>query len=699
MATPGVTQLGIIWSENSNLASFTSAQTPLEVNTLETQYQFCNHISGGQGPSTPNYLIGSAGGMCGQPFSDNSNMGLAVTNNIIQQVANAGFSWKTYEEGVLYSPAGNSAARHCPGCFYAYSINKKATATTPSGTMNVRSDFGGTAGLTADINNKVLPDFFWISPNDINTGHNAGPNAPHLFDVWLQGGNTGVNYTGQFPGLTPLMNAMRQNSILIIADDGHNGGTAVVTYYCILCKPPPNPAPPTHTASHTHLDVLYSIQNYFGLPKFVNGGGEPALDSRYVALTTANLVPFPIPGGSTVNPVANVAPTSISFGSVAAGGSSTTSTVTVTNAATGSTTTLTIPTGGIVSSDPVRFPIVSGAATSAISLTNGQSTQIGVKFSPGLSDSGTFNATLTITDNDGGVTGSHQTVNMSGSVAVATTPNPVVSPTTLNFNVQAGNTSAAQTVTVQNTGTASCTISAAPNGVVLSGSGASQFAIATDGLSGQTIAAGASKTCTITYSPPAGSTTAASAVLTITDSSGKAQTQPVTLNGTPLAGAPVGTLNLTTTNFGSVATNVTSSATPITLTNTGSNPSTLNITNVALGGTNAAQFAIASDSGQTSLAFNATRTVNVTFTPTTTGAKTATLTFTDNTGGVTGTAQTVTLNGTGVTAGSPVLSVSPPSPEQFVNTIVGQTSTIAITITNTGTANLVISSASIGNSS
>jgi beta-lactam-binding protein with PASTA domain len=104
--------------------------------------------------------------------------------------------------------------------------------------------------------------------------------------------------------------------------------------------------------------------------------------------------------------------------------------------------------------------------------------------------------------------------------------------------------------------------------------------------------------------------------------------------------------------FGNQTVNVTSSAQAITLSNIGAVP--LSITSIALNGTNPGQFAQTHNCGS-SVAAGGSCTIQVTFKPTSAGAKTANLVIT-TTGGAGN--KTVPLSGTGVTA---AYTVSPAS--------------------------------------
>ena len=104
---------------------------------------------------------------------------------------------------------------------------------------------------------------------------------------------------------------------------------------------------------------------------------------------------------------------------------------------------------------------------------------------------------------------------------------------------------------------------------------------------------------------------------------------------------PQVTLSTTNIGFGSQATGTPSSPQPVTLTNTGT--AQLNITGMSFTGLNSGDFAQTNDCG-TSVAPNATCTINVTFAPATTGSRSASLSIVDN---APSTPQTVALSGTG----------------------------------------------------
>jgi hypothetical protein len=137
-------------------------------------------------------------------------------------------------------------------------------------------------------------------------------------------------------------------------------------------------------------------------------------------------------------------------------------------------------------------------------------------------------------------------------------------------------------------------------------------------------------------------------------------------------------------SFGNVTVGTTSSSQSWTLTNSGSSSAGIGI--LTLTGTNSGDFSIATNSCGSSLAAGASCNGTITFTPSATGSRVATVT--EPTSG-----STIALSGTGITSGAPAVTFSPTS-LTFGSTVVGQTSQCSgspcVTLTNTGTANLVI---------
>lgn len=126
----------------------------------------------------------------------------------------------------------------------------------------------------------------------------------------------------------------------------------------------------------------------------------------------------------------------------------------------------------------------------------------------------------------------------------------------------------------------------------------------------------------------------------------------------------------------------------VTVQNTSGFTSTVNVSNIAISGTNAGDYTQTSDC--LSLADQATCTVTVTFAPTAIGTRAATLTIT--TDATTGSAMTVSLTGNGL----PTTATLSPTSASYGNVVLNSTSTAqTFTWTNTSTIALKVSSATV----
>jgi len=222
-----------------------------------------------------------------------------------------------------------------------------------------------------------------------------------------------------------------------------------------------------------------------------------------------------------------------------------------------------------------------------------------------------------------------------GRTAAPSAPNATLSPTSLTFSTQAvGTTSAAKTVTLKNTGTTSLTITA----IAIAGTNAGDFA--QTHTCGNSLAAGANCSLSLTFKPTASGTRAAA--LSISDNA-PGSPQKVTLSGF----GTTAKLSPTSLSFGTVAIDGTISPTKtVTLTNLGT--TTLSISGIAITGTNAGDFAQTHTCGN-SLAAGASCSINIRFTPTASGIRIAALSISDNSAG---SPQKVALSGTGVNGGT-----------------------------------------------
>ncbi|HLW99473.1 MAG TPA: choice-of-anchor D domain-containing protein, partial [Candidatus Acidoferrales bacterium] len=382
--------------------------------------------------------------------------------------------------------------------------------------------------------------------------------------------------------------------------------------------------------------------------------------------------------GTGTQPGVSLNPATIPFGNQRQNTTSAQSTSILTNNGTGPLTISNVALGGTNSADYALATPASGTDCRTVgTVAAGASCTIAATFTP--SALGSRTASATITDDASPTT---QVLNLTGTGVfpqVTPTPSPVA------FGNQRENTtSATQVLTLTNGGTDTLHLTT----VALGGANANQFAIAggTTCTNGSTVAAGLTCIVNLTFTPTA--LGAQAATVTFTDDANPTS-QVVNLTGTGVF--PQATPTPSPLPFGNQRLNTASAAQTLTLTNGGTG--TLDLTTVALGGTNAGDFAIAAGTtctnGSTVLA-GANCIVKLTFTPGALGSRTATVTFTDD---ANPTSQVVNLTGTGVFP----QATPAPSPLAFGNQTNGTTSAPqTITLSNGGTGTLNLATVALG---
>jgi hypothetical protein len=241
---------------------------------------------------------------------------------------------------------------------------------------------------------------------------------------------------------------------------------------------------------------------------------------------------------------------------------------------------------------------------------------------------GARSASVAVTDS---AAGSPHSAALSGSgVGVAQIS---LTPSSLAFGNQNVKTaSAARAITLSNGGSGALSITS----IAINGTNPTDFS--QSNTCGTSVAAGASCTISVTFTPQGAG--ARSAAVSVTDNAAGSP-HSAALSGTGVGLAQV-SLTPATLSFGNQKLKTHSSAQTITLSNTGT--AVLSITSIAFTGTNAADFSQKNACG-TSVAAGATCTISIKFTPQAAGARSASLSITDN---AAGSPHTATLSGTGV---------------------------------------------------
>jgi hypothetical protein len=335
---------------------------------------------------------------------------------------------------------------------------------------------------------------------------------------------------------------------------------------------------------------------------------------------SSNAVTVVLSGPATAPPVtATLAPSSFSFFSTTSFNAAT-QTATLTNTGTTALAITSITLGG---ANPGSFTQSNNCGGS---LAAGATCSVTL----GLVNTtvGTFSATVFVADS---ATAGNQSATLGGTVTGV--PQPTLTPSTLTFaSTNVGATTAAQTLTLSNTGTAALGFSS----ISFFGTNVSSFAQIN--ACPATLAIGASCAISVTCTPAASGALSATLAANFPSPITQVFSALSCTGATPTA--PQAAFTPATAAFGTVTVGTRSATQVFTLSNAGTG--TLAITSISLGGTNASAFSISAKTCGTSLAAAASCTVTVAFVPTSAGALSATLSVADAVG-----TQSSALSGTG----------------------------------------------------
>lgn len=377
--------------------------------------------------------------------------------------------------------------------------------------------------------------------------------------------------------------------------------------------------------------------------------------------------------GSGSGPFAAVSPGSVNFGTQPIG-TNTLADVTLTNSGNqplSFTETLSGP-------DSSQFiPAIAGDTCSVSVLNAGQSCVVPIVFAP--TTTGTLTAEVVFVDNSGGVTGSQQTVIITG-VGTGAAPVLTIFPTSLNFGSQSvGVTSAAQIVTFTNNGSADLNVSS----FTIAGASSTSFRYLAKGANACTLPtahllAGASCNLSVDFIPTAAG--AVSAALTVTDNA-QGSPQSVALSGN---GGTTGiSISPTSFSFAPESVGIASAQATASVKNTGTSPLSMTI---AVTGADPADFAETDKCSQMPLGAGQTCMVYVTFNPTQAGSRSGVVQISDN---APQNPQTIPLSGTALQA---TAAVAPAGGLSFASQLAGTAGTAQnVTVTNSASGAAILS--------
>ena len=313
-------------------------------------------------------------------------------------------------------------------------------------------------------------------------------------------------------------------------------------------------------------------------------------------------------------------PTSLAFGNVNAGTTSSKS-VTLTNSGTANVTISQVTVSG--------KDVTTSGVTTPVTLAPGQNQTLNVAFKPTAAETVSGNVTVTTTQ------GTNTVVSVSGTGVQAAIS---LTPSSANFGSVTVGATNSQTIQVTNSGNAVLTVTQAN----VTGTGFS-----TTGLTlPLSINPGLSSTFNAQYQPA--SAGSASGSITIVSN---AATSPnvVALTGTGVAASQILSLSTNSVSFGNVNTGTNSTQT-VTVTNTGN--SNVQISQIAASG---AGFSLSGAGAPVTLTPSQKLTISVIFSPTVAGSASGSVTITSN---ATGSPATISLSGSGVVSVPHTVSLS-----------------------------------------
>ncbi len=353
-------------------------------------------------------------------------------------------------------------------------------------------------------------------------------------------------------------------------------------------------------------------------------------------------------GSAAPLPGVSLSATKLTFPSTAVGKSSASQTITVKNTGTG---WLIFPSGkvGIFGGNNDSFPATT---TCTAPVAPGGTCVVTVTFKPTIA--GSLQSTAQVGDN---AAGSPQQATLVGT-ATGGTPAVTLSTTKLSFaSTAVGQSSAAQTVTLKNSGTGVVTFTASQ--VLITGGNTSSFSMQTT-CSGS-LNPGNSCTATVTFKPQTSGSLSSN--LQFGDNV-SGSPQQVALAGTAITGTLAVTLSATKLTFASTVVGQSSTAQTVTLKNSGTGVVTFPANPIVIAGGSSGSFSMQTTCSG-SLNPGSSCTTTVTFKPQTAGSLLSDLQIVDN---AAGSPQIVVLSGT-ATPGQ-VLQLSSTT-ATFYNTQVG----------------------------
>lgn len=282
-------------------------------------------------PSEPSYIWAEAGTNFGvandnTPYGTNGN-NQNTTVHLSSYLAQAGRSWKSYQEDIDTDSAGNvlpqnqwiSPINNRSGTYttvansyngskqydYAVKHNPQAFFTDTNGGNNATSTnpaavhYAPLQRLQTDLNNNSVAQYNWITPNQVNDMHSSLSGGYKC----LAGDNASIKQGDDFlAAIEPkimVSQAYKNNGLIIIWNDeteGTNADDFNHTMMEIIISPLAKGNGYASSFNYTHSSDLKTMQEIFQVGPLLGDAASPStldLSDMFLANTIPTAVPEP----------------------------------------------------------------------------------------------------------------------------------------------------------------------------------------------------------------------------------------------------------------------------------------------------------------------------------------------------------------------------------------------------------------------
>jgi acid phosphatase len=298
---PGIQHVVVVMLENESHEQVVGDTTdaPYINSTLTKQCGYASNMFGVTHYSAANYLALTAGQY---PIESPAGCGSVAAcdtaaDNLFHQAETHGLSWKAYEESMpapcTRSNSGTYSLGHNPVPYYD-DITDCATYDVP--VEDLTSPQGA---FWDDLQNKTLPSFSFVTPDDVDNGHDDGTGVPAIDD-----------FLSQFVPLVQSSPAYQDGTtaVLVTFDEGSGGvkgqdctnqsldmagnqESCHIPFFVVY----PYTKAGAVTGFFNHYSVTRTVEELFHLPLLAGAVTAPSLAGPFGLVAAPAATPTPTP--------------------------------------------------------------------------------------------------------------------------------------------------------------------------------------------------------------------------------------------------------------------------------------------------------------------------------------------------------------------------------------------------------------------